>query len=588
MDSKEAENTRVSENGLPRCAVLGVLGGGQLGQMMALACANLGIRVKTLDASDDACARICSEHVKGHFRDPQAVASFADSVDVLTVEIEHVDTNSLRALEVKGKDIQPTSKTLSTIQDKFIQKQHFQAAGVPVGPFKELLTETDVATVAQEFGFPLMLKSRKLAYDGKGNFVVNDESSLSTGISQLGGLGQGLYAEKWQYFVKELAVMVVRNRDGSVLPYPLVETVHRDNICHVTETPADVSPEISVAASQVASKAIAALDGAGIFGVEMFLLNDMKTVLLNEVAPRPHNSGHYTMDGCLTSQFENHVRAVFGWPLGEVSLTSPYVIMLNILGDAEGQDGMRLAHEMMARAYRTPGCKVHWYGKAETSEKVKKGRKLGHINIVGQTRAEVRSRLNAVDPSGFIALQKTAASYSGLSISSPVVGIIMGSDSDFEKMSAAAQILDQFGIPVEVTIVSAHRTPERMMQYARTAHSRGLKLIIAGAGGAAHLPGMVAAMTPLPVIGVPVMPKGYHLDGIDALLSIVQMPKGVPVATVAIDNATNAGLLAVRILGSGDPVLLEKMRDYQQMMTETVLTKAERLEKGGWKDFRVA
>lgn len=163
----------------------------------------------------------------------------------------------------------------------------------------------------------------------------------------------------------------------------------------------------------------------------------------------------------------------------------------------------------------------------------------------------------------------------------------MGSDSDLPTMKAAAQVLAEFGIPVELTVVSAHRTPERMFEYARTAHTRGLRAIIAGAGGAAHLPGMVAAMTPLPVIGVPVRPAGSHLDGIDALLSIVQMPRGVPVATVAIGNAANAGLLAARIIGSAQPEVLDRMLAYQQGMKDTVLAKAAVLEEVGWAEYKM-
>ncbi len=150
----------------------------------------------------------------------------------------------------------------------------------------------------------------------------------------------------------------------------------------------------------------------------------------------------------------------------------------------------------------------------------------------------------------------------------------------------AAQVLEEFGVALELTVVSAHRTPERMMEYAQSAHKRGLKCIIAGAGGAAHLPGMVAAMTPLPVVGVPVKPSGAHLDGLDALLSIVQMPKGVPVATVAIGNAANAGLLAVRILATSDAALLEKMLSYQAGMKDTVLNKASKLEAEGWATYK--
>jgi 5-(carboxyamino)imidazole ribonucleotide mutase len=141
------------------------------------------------------------------------------------------------------------------------------------------------------------------------------------------------------------------------------------------------------------------------------------------------------------------------------------------------------------------------------------------------------------------------------------VGIVMGSDSDWPTMSAAAEVLTEFGVAYEADVVSAHRMPEAMVRYGRHAHERGLSVIIAGAGGAAHLPGMLAALTPLPVIGVPVPLK--HLDGLDSLLSIVQMPAGVPVATVGVGNARNAGLLAVRVLGAGDPALRQRMLQYQ-------------------------
>jgi len=322
----------------------------------------------------------------------------------------------------------------------------------------------------------------------------------------------------------------------------------------------------------------------------MFLLPD-GSVLLNEIAPRCHNSGHYTMNGCVTSQFENHVRAVLGWPLGDTSLNVGCAIMLNLLGEAEGDEGVRRAHALMAKAYATPGASVHWYGKSGMAV----GRKVGHINVVGATRAEARAKLGALDAGGLQSLVATQAAMAAAGLGGESsgggggakVGIIMGSDSDLATMKAAAAVLEEFGVPLELTVVSAHRTPERMMEYAKTAAARGLKAIIAGAGGAAHLPGMVAAMTALPVIGVPVKPAGAHLDGLDALLSIVQMPKGVPVATVAIGNAANAGLLAVRIIAASDPELLAKMEAYQAGMKDTVLGKASRLEAQGWAEYKV-
>ena len=586
VSEEEKQLTQVSANGYPRSSVIGVLGGGQLGRMLALACGNLGVRVQTLDPSPDACARFYTTHVQGSFRNNEDILSFAKTVDILTVEIEHVDTQALEQIRADGKEVQPSPKTIAIIQDKYVQKLHFLSENVPVGDFKNASTEEELEVACAEFGFPLMLKTRRLAYDGRGNFLVDTPASLSHGISQLGGLHQGIYVEKFQAFVKELAVIVVRSRDGQIVPYPLVETIHRDNICHVTEAPANVSKQVEDEALRVAVKAVEALDGAGVFGVEMFLLDDYKTVLINEIAPRPHNTGHYTMDGCVTSQFENHARAILGWPIGDVSLTSKSVIMLNLLGEADGAEGMKIAHEMMRHAYETPGCKVHWYEKCSTSDSVRKNRKLGHINILGKSREETRRKLNLIDPSALISLKKTDRS---LISAIPLVAVIMGSDSDLETMSLAAQTLeDDFGIPVEVTIVSAHRTPDRLLTYSKSAHLRGIRVIIAGAGGAAHLPGMVASMTPLPVIGVPVKPHGSHLDGLDALLSIVQMPRGVPVATVAIGNATNAGLLAARILSTADDDLRLKMLAYQQKMARTVLTKADKIEQRGWRDYLVS
>ena len=562
-----------SDGGLPRSSVVGVLGGGQLGRMLATAAIPLGIKVKVLDPSDPAPASAAAEQEVGSFRDPQAIKRFAQGCDILTVEIEHVDTNALEEVQREtGVDIEPTPETISIIQDKFVQKQHFAKAGVPVPDFREVTMDT-IGSIQEEFGFPLMLKSRRLAYDGRGNAVAKDASEVESALESLGGISNGLYAEKWAPFTNELAVMVARSRDGQIVSFPVTETTHLNNICHTTETPAQVPPQAKSAALAVAERAIASLEGAGIFGVELFLMED-GTVLLNEVAPRPHNSGHYTIEACATSQYAQHLRAILGWPLGDASLLCGAAGMLNILGEDDGSEGMEICHKLLGRALVTPGCSPHWYGKAD----VKKQRKVGHITVTGPDMATVRQRIGTL---------QAEASSTGSSSSESIaqVGIIMGSDSDLFVMGAAAEVLEEFGVPFEVTVVSAHRTPERMVDYARTAHKRGLKAIIAGAGGAAHLPGMTASMTPLPVIGVPVIPRGAPLDGMDALMSIVQMPRGVPVATVSIGNATNAALLALRILAAGDPVLLDKMLLYQDKMTESVLSKASQLEAKGWRGY---
>jgi len=238
-------------------------------------------------------------------------------------------------------------------------------------------------------------------------------------------------------------------------------------------------------------------------------------------------------------------------------------------------------------ALTLPGATVHLYGKAVC----RKGRKMGHITLVGSSDAIVREHLRPLlqalpdATSTSVNLYAPPPPDKGHSHSNPLIGVIMGSDSDLPVMLPATRILDALRIPFELTIVSAHRTPDRMVQYARDAAARGLRVIIAGAGGAAHLPGMVAALTSLPVIGVPV--KGSTLDGVDSLHSIVQMPRGVPVATVAINNSTNAALLATRIIGSATESIRVDMDAYMESMKSEVLAKVEKLESIGWEDYVV-
>ena len=244
------------------------------------------------------------------------------------------------------------------------------------------------------------------------------------------------------------------------------------------------------------------------------------SLLLNEIAPRPHNSGHHTIEACQTSQFENHLRAILGLPLGFTFLRVPSAAMVNILGASASMEDVQT---MADDALKVNGANVHLYGKAES----RKARKLGHITITAAFDAELRSNLRRVllaqpDAGEWVDAIAPPPPKEGFSHPQPLVGIVMGSDSDLPTMLAATKILDQFIVPYELTIISAHRTPTRMVTYAKSAVSRGLRVIIAGAGGSAHLPGMVASETVLPVIGVPI--KASVLDGVDSLYSIVQMP----------------------------------------------------------------
>lgn len=533
---------------------VGVLGGGQLGRMMAEAGHRLGIQLNILDPAgkDSPAGQVAGTSINGSFRDEAKVLELAGISDLLTVEIEHINCDALDAAIAQGTPVQPLPQTLRVIQDKYAQKVYLAARGIPLPEFCDVPNLEAAYAAGREFGYPLMLKAKRLAYDGKGNAVAKTKEDVAGAFEQLGGCD--VYAEKWAPFVKELAVMVVRSA-SEVRPYPVVETVQKDNICHTTITPAQLSATASDKALAVASQAIAALEGAGIFGVELFLMPD-DTILLNEIAPRPHNSGHYTIEACETDQFENHLRAVLDLPLGGTALKVGAAVMLNILGEGNTQE----TKKMMQKALAIPGAGIHWYGKGEA----KKGRKMAHITFTGHSLFEIKARTAVY-----------GAFLGSLSLA-PSVGIIMGSDSDLPCMKDAADILETFAVPYELTIVSAHRTPTRMYTYAQEAAQRGLQVIIAGAGGAAHLPGMVAALTPLPVIGVPV--KTAALSGVDSLYSICQMPKGIPVATVAIGNAANAGLLAVRILGSARPELLNKMEVWLRGQEGQVLAKAEKIK----------
>ncbi|TFK33685.1 phosphoribosylaminoimidazole carboxylase [Crucibulum laeve] len=573
--------------------IVGILGGGQLGRMLAASASLLNVKIVILDAGENGPAKQVIappaphlSHIDGSFTDREKILELAAKVDVLTVEIEHVDVTALEKIQSSSQrplEIHPSPSTIKIIQDKFRQKEHLAAHGSPVSEFVPVdSTVESLHTAAQKLGLPLMLKSRTLAYDGRGNFVIRELAQAEEAIAALGG--RPLYAEKWVPFVKEIAVMVVRTTSGDVQSYPVVETVHKENICHLVFAPLrSRDPGLFSRVRSIAENAVRSFTGAGVFGVEMFLMEN-GNIYVNEIAPRPHNSGHYTIEACETSQYENHLRAILSLPLGSPALKVPSSVMLNLIGHSSS---MSEIIETTNMALTTPGASVHLYGKAEC----RKGRKMGHITLVAESDAELRARLRPLLASLPSSSPEELDLYapvppvpgSGFSNRDPLVGIVMGSDSDLPVMLAAARILDQFTVPYELSIVSAHRTPDRMVEYARSASTRGLRTIIAGAGGAAHLPGMIAAMTALPVIGVPV--KGSTLDGVDSLHSIVQMPRGIPVATVAINNSTNAGLLAVRILSAGIPSLITAMEKYMNAMENEVLKKVDRLEEVGWEKY---
>ena len=555
---------------------VGVLGGGQLGRMLIEAANRLNIQVNVLDVAGSPAKQISAHdgHIEGSFKDAAKVKELAQKCDVVTVEIEHVDTHMLE--EVAGQvTVEPSWKTLRTIKDKYAQKEHLKQYGVDLAESIDLEGKgtEGLKEVGNKFGYPYMLKSKTEAYDGKGNFVVKSEGDFDAAIKALGG--RPLYAEKWADFSMELAVMVVKTKDG-VLSFPTVETVHEDSICKLTYTPPrNVSAATSQRAQDLAKKAIAAFEGKGVFGVEMFLLKD-DSLLINEIAPRPHNSGHYTIEACPISQYDAHLRAILDIPIQpyQLRLKEP-AIMLNILGAATPDSDKKVAQY----ALENSDASIHLYGKGDS----RPGRKMGHLTLTRPTLHEAERAIQPLVDFVDELKGKALGPRSEGASTAPLVAVIMGSDSDLPVLKAGLQILEKLQIPFTTRITSAHRTPDWLREFSKKAASTSVRVIIGAAGGAAHLPGMCASWTTLPVIGLPV--KATHMDGWDSLVSMTQMPRGEPVATVGINNSTNAALLAVRILGASDEVVRERLRVWMEGNEKEVLRKDGDLLEKGWEQY---
>jgi len=369
---------RVSSAINPR---LGIVGGGQLAKMTALAGLQLGCDVVVLERNNySPAANLASHSIVGDWDHPEALLKLASQVDVVTLENEFVEAVSLRALEEAGYALYPTARSIALVQDKFIQKQALAAAGLSVPRFQAVATASELEEAAARLGWPLLLKARRNAYDGKGNATVRAAADAAAAWMKLGGnQGRELFVEEFFDFTMELAVIVTRGRDGASVSYPVVETVQRNHVCHLVKAPAPVPGEVAVHADEVARKAVAAVGAVGSFGVEMFLTGEGK-IVVNELAPRVHNSGHYTIEACVCSQFENHVRAVLGWPLGSTAMVAPAAVMVNLLGTARAA-----GHPHgLERALTVPGAHVHIYGKAMSGA----GRKMGHVTLLGATLDE--------------------------------------------------------------------------------------------------------------------------------------------------------------------------------------------------------
>lgn len=361
---------------------IGIIGGGQLGRMMAFEAKKMGFTVTVLDPTPQSPAGQVSDHqIIANYTDKHALEELARVSDVITVEVEITDEHILhRVLEEiikKGIPVHPAPQTLSVVQDKLRQKEFLKNHRIETSDFFPVETPNDIVKAGTIFGYPLVLKARTGAYDGRGNAVIQNARAIDQGVEKL--TGRKLYVERFVPFVKELAVLVARDLQDKIVVYPVVETIHKNNICHFVYAPASIGKIVAKRAEIVGRNVVKHLRGAGVYAIEMFLTKDGK-VLVNEIAPRVHNSGHYTIEASHTSQFEQHIRAISGLPLGDPSMRVSSAVMINILGDRNAKAEVI----GLEKALVLPNTTVHFYGKLKTKQE----RKMGHITAIGNSFKE--------------------------------------------------------------------------------------------------------------------------------------------------------------------------------------------------------
>jgi len=365
---------------MPKKICIGILGGGQLAKMSTLAASRLGFDISILEKEMKSPAGQLTHHESiGWVDDELLLKSFAHHVDVVTLENEFVDHHRIEYIEQLGKKVFPSSTTIGLIQDKLLQKQTLRKNSIPVPAFLEVRETHTYAQVVKELGSPFVLKSRKMGYDGYGNALVSSEKGYNDAVNHLTNRHNNLMAESFVNFTMELAVMVVRT-SKEIKTYPVVQTIQKNHICHTVIAPAQIPAKTAKQAEEIAIESVKAMKGFGIFGVEMFLTKE-GSIIVNEMAPRPHNSGHYTIEGCVTSQFENHIRAVMELPLGSTELIKSYAVMINLLGKPFPQKRMEVYRTTMQH----PNIHLHIYGK----ESSRVGRKMGHITIIGDNLKKI-------------------------------------------------------------------------------------------------------------------------------------------------------------------------------------------------------
>ena len=374
--------------------VLGIIGGGQLGMMIAEAAKNMTDEIEkiiVLDPTENCpAAQVGAEQIVADFKDKDAIVELSEKSDIITYEIESGDSDVLKSVE-KNAEINPSPETLRVIQDKFLQKTFLKENNIPVPDFIQIDSIEDVKKGIEGYGLPVLLKARRDAYDGRGNYKIDTIEDVQKAYDYF--KGQKLMLERFVPFKMEVSVIASRNTKGQIKTYPLVENIHEENILRETIAPARVSEQIIKNAEEIAEKTMTVLKGAGVFGIEMFVTQDDQ-IVINEIAPRVHNSGHHSLQSSETSQFEQHLRAILGLELGSTKLIHN-TIMYNILGNKSFQG------EYKPLKLDDEDLYLKMYGK-----KVSKPlRKLGHFNLVGkdgETIDQLLERLEGIKPRAIV------------------------------------------------------------------------------------------------------------------------------------------------------------------------------------------
>jgi len=365
----------------PRPLIIGILGGGQLAKMLSQEVYKMGMSTAIIEHGEYSPAGMMTSLSWGTgWNDRDALDAFIEASDIITLENEFIAPEILEYIATK-RPVFPLPETISLVQDKFTQKETMQKAGMAITPFMACHTIADVHAFGEQYGYPFVMKTRTLGYDGYGNATIRSASEIEASWNRFQDpeAPREIMCEAYVQFTKELAVMVARNRRGEMAVYPCVETIQENHICRYVLAPARVEDAIAEKANIMAKQCIEAIHGIGVFGIEMFLTNTGE-VLFNEIAPRPHNSGHYTIEACYASQFENGIRAILNLPLGSPEMKVPASVMVNLLGTRNGPGMPDSPVDTLKHSHTT----IHLYGKKEC----RKGRKMGHLTTCGPTLEE--------------------------------------------------------------------------------------------------------------------------------------------------------------------------------------------------------